>query len=260
MNEQQIRQSIIEACLFLQEKGLIARTWGNVSARLNENEFIITPSGLAYELTKPEDLVVVKIEDCSYDQTQRKPSSEKRIHAEAYKLRNDVNFIVHTHQFYASAICAQEEDIALDDGSFIPCAKYGLPGTKKLATNVTKTYQNNLQTNCFLLAKHGAVCFGKDKNDALNNALYLENECQKLFTQRVSEFKVLNNMKPYLDDYAQLVPCVEPVDDPEALKMVTEKNSAACLYVRNGKPLNFFDAKLQNFVYKTKYSKLRNKR
>ena len=41
------RQKIIRACKFLQDKNLIARTWGNVSARLNEKQFIITPSGLS---------------------------------------------------------------------------------------------------------------------------------------------------------------------------------------------------------------------
>ena len=74
MEEIELRKQIIDACLYLQKTGLIARTWGNVSARLNDKQFIITPSGLAYELTKPEDLVIVNIDDCKYDKSQRKPS------------------------------------------------------------------------------------------------------------------------------------------------------------------------------------------
>lgn len=258
MSELELRKQIIKACLYLKKKGLIARTWGNVSARLNENEFIITPSGLDYELTKPEDLVVVNIGDCSYDRDQRKPSSEKGVHAAAYALRPDVNFIVHTHQYYASAICADESSITLSNGTFVPCVDYGLPSTSKLKNNCKKIFNDFKQTNMFLLAKHGVVTFGTSMKDALDNAEKLEKECKKLFDRRVSKFEMPTDMKPYLDDYAQMFPLNEG-EDEEAIEMVSKKNAAAQLYAVNSKPLSDFDAKLQHTIYKFKYSKLREK-
>ena len=258
MKEIELRKQIIDACLFLQETGLIARTWGNVSARLNDEEFIITPSGLAYELTKPEDLVIVKIKDCSYDKSQRKPSSEKGVHASAYLARADVNFIVHTHQHYASAICADESSIKLSDDTFVPCAEYGLPSTDKLKNNCAKVFNEFKNSNMFLMAKHGTVILGSNKDDALQKAQKLENECKTLFENRVKEFYIPNNMKAYLDDYAQMFP-LNKGEDQEAIKMVLEKNAAAQLYAVNSKPLNLFDAKLQHLIYKFKYSKLRGK-
>ena len=257
MNEQELRLEIIRACKFLQDKNLIARTWGNVSARLNDTQFIITPSGLSYDLTKPEDLVIVNIEDCSYDENQRKPSSEKKVHASAYKLRKDINFIVHTHQHFASAICAEEKDVTLLNGTLVPCAKYGMPSTGKLQKNCEEVFRNNPSSNMFLMAKHGVVTLGKTMDEALNNAVVLEEECEKLFNKNVPNFRVPENMKAYLDDYAQMFPLQEG-EDQEAIDLVKKKNAAAMLYSSNTKPLGFFDAKIQHLVYKMKYSKLKN--
>ena len=257
MTEQELRQEIIDACKFLQEKKLIARTWGNVSARLNDKQFIITPSGLSYDLTKKEDLVIVNIEDCSYDEKQRKPSSEKKVHASAYKMRSDINFIVHTHQHFASAICAKEEDVTLPNGTFVPCAKYGMPSTGKLQKNCEEAFRNNKTSNIFLMAKHGTVTLGKTMKEALDNAIILEEECKKLFNQNVKEFKVPENMKAYLDDYAQMFPLMEN-EDKEAIEIVKNKNAAAMLYSSGAKPLSFLDSKIQHIVYRLKYSKLKN--
>ena len=196
MTEQELRQEIIKACKFLQEKNLIARTWGNVSARLNDKQFIITPSGLSYDLTKPEDLVIVNIEDCSYDDTQRKPSSEKGMHAAAYKHRSDINFIVHTHQHFASAVCADEKDITLSDGTLVPCAKYGISSTKKLTKNCEEAFIKHNASDIFLMAKHGVVILGTSVDNALNDAVNLEKECETIFNNRVKVFRIPENMKP----------------------------------------------------------------
>ena len=249
MEQEELRKQIIDACLYLQETGLIARTWGNVSARLNDEQFIITPSGLAYDLTKPEDLVVVNIKDCKYDENQRKPSSEKLVHASAYALRPDVKFIVHTHQLYASAVCADEASIKLSDGTFVPCAEYGLPSTAKLQKNCAKVFKDFPTANMFLMAKHGVVTFGETMKDALDNAEKLEKECKALFDKRVPNFEIPIKMDAYLDDYAQMFPLNEG-EDEQAIKMVKEKNAAAQLYAINSKPLSDLDQKIQHFIYK----------
>lgn len=258
MKEIELRKEIIKACLYLQKTGLIARTWGNVSARLNDEEFIITPSGLDYKLMKPEDLVIVKIKDCSYDKSQRKPSSEKLVHASAYAAREDVNYIVHTHQFYASAICADEASITLDDGTFVPCADYGLPSTKTLQNNCAKVFNAIKNTNIFLLAKHGAMTFGSTMKEALNNAEKLEKECKEQFNRRVKQFYVKDNIDAYLDDYAQMFPLMKNETDKEAINMVKEKNAAASAYAINSKPMGKLDKTVQHLFYILKYSKLRN--
>lgn len=258
MNELELRKKIIDTCLYLQKTKLVARTWGNVSARLDNEYFIITPSGLDYKQTKPADLVKVRIDDCSYDENQRKPSSEKKIHANAYKLRKDVNFIIHTHQLYASAICADGHSIMLDDNSFVPCAKYGLPSTDTLAKNVTKEYEKFKNSDMFLMDKHGAIILGKNDKDALKKTIYLEEQCKKAFNARVVKIVEVENPKAYLDDYAQMFPSLKD-EDKEAIKLVKEKNNLANLYAIFSKPIGQLDQFIQHFVYKTKYSKLKDK-
>jgi L-ribulose-5-phosphate 4-epimerase len=100
MDEQLIQKAkelVIEAGLKLVKSGLVARTWGNISARVSDTHFVITPKGRGYETLKPRDIVLLKISDCSYE-GDIKPSSEKGIHAAVYRYRQDVNFVIHTQQ------------------------------------------------------------------------------------------------------------------------------------------------------------------
>ncbi len=62
-----LREEIIEVSLKLLEEGLIVRTWGNLSAKIDDNHYIITPSGIRYEDLTPEMLPVVAISDGSYE-------------------------------------------------------------------------------------------------------------------------------------------------------------------------------------------------
>lgn len=101
----QAKKEVIAAGLRLVEKGLIARTWGNVSCRVDENSFVITPSGKPYEGLTPDDIVEVKIDTLSYEGNV-KPSSEKGVHAEVYKAHPEAGFVIHTHQKFASIISA----------------------------------------------------------------------------------------------------------------------------------------------------------
>jgi len=163
----------------LLEKKLIARTWGNISARISKDEFIITPSGRAYDTLTPSDLVRVRISDGSYTGSI-KPSSEKGAHAAAYGLRNQVGFIIHTHQYYASAIAAECRSI-----SAAPCAAYGLPGTSRLRKNIESCIRSNPYDEIFLMARHGALILGSDMDEAFARADALENICKKLVEARV---------------------------------------------------------------------------
>ena len=86
------KEIVVEAGKKLVSTGLIARTWGNVSCRVDDESFVITPSGRAYETLTPDDIVLVKTADLSYE-GDIKPSSEKGIHAQCYLLRPECNFV-----------------------------------------------------------------------------------------------------------------------------------------------------------------------
>jgi len=269
--EEEARNLVIKAGLELVKTGLIARTWGNISARISDKEFIITPSGRAYEDLKPEDLVKMKAEDLSYE-GDIKPSSEKGIHAIAYILRADVNFIIHTHQLYATAIGIDGEDKAGAANT-----KYGLPGTKALKDNVMQSIAKHPSTSSFFLQRHGALLLGKDYDDAFSLALNLEEESKKVFEEKLGDCKPYfefakklgSSLPAYCDDFAQILGQVVDLskekneictgEDKLAEEMILDKNCACMLYAKamHVRPMGIIDANLQRIIYLKKYSKLK---
>lgn len=261
--ESEARELIIRAGEELVKKKLVARTWGNISARISDTQFIITPSGKDYEDITAEDLVVVNISDLKY-KGNVKPSSEKGIHASAYALRKDINFVIHTHQHYASAICAECRDV-----SYAPCAEYGLPGTKKLRKNVEKKIIDNPEFKSFLLAHHGALLLGETYEEAFELANTLEAKSLQTFNMRLDDGINMKrdyyaySVMPWLDDFAQLYGLKhEPPkdEDKKVIDAISAKNITASSYVRGAKPISKADTLLMHTVYKLKYSKLKGKK
>lgn len=207
---------VIRAGKELVEKGLIARTWGNISARISYSEFVITPSGRSYDSLTPDDLVVVDL-DGNYE-GNIKPSSEKKVHAEAYRHRQDVNFVIHTHQVNASAISVLgksipfcetvSEEIKTILGPKIVCANYGLSSTDKLKRAVSAAIAANPECNHVLMKYHGAICMGADYDSAFKVADTLEEVCGKIYTKYVGEPLV---REPYIVNEV-LPPVYEDLD------------------------------------------------
>lgn len=183
--ESQARELVVEAGKVLLETGLIARTWGNVSARISETQFVITPSGRPYDTLTPEDLVIVNIDDYSYE-GEIKPSSEKGIHADAYRLRPSVNFVIHTHQIRASVVGTA--GVSIDNvpekykevlGDCVPVAAYGMPSTEKLRKALETAYMEYPTSKAFMMVHHGACCLGESYEEAFKIAESLEALCKE---------------------------------------------------------------------------------
>lgn len=199
MDIMQAKLAVIEAGKKLVETGLIARTWGNVSCRISADEFVITPSGRSYEDLTPDEIVAVKIEDLSYE-GDVKPSSEKGVHASAYKLRPDCNFVIHTHQLNASVVSVMGKDMPVANeayaavlGSVVPLASYGMPSTKKLKKGVYTAIEQYPQSKAVIMSNHGAVCMGKDYDDAFAIAQTLEDACYEHLS---TKYKIYTDNKP----------------------------------------------------------------
>jgi L-fuculose-phosphate aldolase len=183
MDAGRAKEEVIEAGRLLVKQGLVARTWGNVSCRIDENYFAVTPSGIAYERLSPDTIVVVDIDTLAF-QGNVKPSSEKGIHADAYRGNPEVNFVIHTHQSYATALSVagfsaldpSEEEKELLGGD-IRRAKYGLPGTKRLRNHTAKALAGG--GSVILMERHGALLTGPDRDTAFRRAVLLEEICRR---------------------------------------------------------------------------------
>lgn len=198
MKNQDQKYNIILAGKKLVDSGLISRTWGNISCRIDEKTMLITPSGKDYHLINPDEIVEVNLSDCSYEGAI-KPSVEKGIHAAIYNLKPEVNFIIHTHQNNASVVGVLGEDVINLASSYpmlgkeILCAKYGLPGSKQLCRNVTESIKKS-SSHAVIMVNHGAVCFGKDEVDAFTIASQLEVACEEFLIQK---YKKISGQSTY---------------------------------------------------------------
>ncbi|MDD6667983.1 MAG: class II aldolase/adducin family protein [Lachnospiraceae bacterium] len=180
------QELILRAGRELKRTGLIARTWGNISARISDTSFLITPSGRSYESLTPKDLVEVRLDDLSY-QGDLKPSSEMKVHAVCYRNRPDTDFVIHTHQDYATDLSTLGADLSFPGQSLspVPTADYAIFGSDALAENVDRALKRN-DCRVVLMRNHGTVCLGKDYEDAFRLARQLEDECQKEYLKMIA--------------------------------------------------------------------------
>lgn len=236
MDIQAAKELVIKAGKEVVASGLIARTWGNISCRVSDTQFVITPSGRPYEGLTPEEIVLVNIADLSYD-GDVKPSSEKGIHAEAYKLRPEVNFVIHTHQMQASVISTLGFDINSVDpksaeviGDNVPLASYGLPGTGKLREGVVAAIKRS-DSKAVIMAHHGALCMGESYEDAFAVAAELEKVCAAFICRKYGELTgtIASNLETVYDFVAHRF---------ENKKFAAAPQFEACNSARDGSVFN----------------------
>lgn len=237
----QAKKIVVEAGKQLVSSGLIARTWGNVSCRVSDTQFVITPSGKAYESLTPDDIVLVNMADLSYE-GNIKPSSEKGIHAQCYLHRPEVGFVIHTHQANASAVSAMGKDLNGIKGEsrniigdHIPVSSYGLPGTGKLRKGVIATLERS-NSNALMLKSHGAVCLGRDYDDAFAIANEVEKVCKEYISKSYASFK--NKIASSFEEIYDYVAETKKKADKPAPKMTAydsvKIDDAVVLYDKQG--------------------------
>lgn len=161
---------------------------GNLSARFGDN-IIITTSGSANGYLTEDDFVLI---DFSGDVVKgnKKPSSEKLLHAEFYKMRPDINYVLHVHSPYLStfASCgkALDEPIMAENVFYfghIPLAEYGLPSSQDLVNKTAKYFKD---FDAVLMANHGFIV-----GDSTLEGAYLKLELAESYAQVVLNTKIL---------------------------------------------------------------------
>jgi L-fuculose-phosphate aldolase len=194
METDKLKKKVIEAGLLLVEKGLVTRSWGNISVRVDDRFMLITPSGRSYDQLRSDDLVKVDYYSGAYE-GKIKPSSEYRLHAEVYRHRQEINAVIHTHQMSATTLAAARCELPpiIDDmvqiiGPSVRVTKYTWAGTAKFARQAVKAMHGR---QAVLLANHGAVCVGRSLDEAFVVAEVLEKASRAFI-----EAKFLGGAKP----------------------------------------------------------------
>lgn len=173
------RRKIISTAIKMNTLGINQGKSGNVSARADEG-FLITPTGIPYEETKPEQIVATTFDGSFVGEVL--PSSEWRFHADIYRSRSDVHAIVHTHSVYATTIACLGKNIpafhymiAVAGGRNIRCAPYATFGTQELSDHAVAALE---ERHACLLAQHGMIATGPTLEKALALAVEVETLAQ----------------------------------------------------------------------------------
>jgi L-fuculose-phosphate aldolase len=182
MDLQELKTKVCDAGKMLLKEGLVARTWGNVSIKVNDTQMVITPSGRKYDELTPNEMVLVDIYTLKYE-GNLKPSSELKLHCQIYKTKPEIGAVIHTHQMFGSIVAAAQVDVQVLDenhqnilgGKMIKAAPYALPNTKKITMATAKAIENS---NAALMSNHGVVCIGKDLEHVFDVARTLEKACE----------------------------------------------------------------------------------
>ena len=170
---------IVETARQLTTQGYLMATGGNLSVRIaGRSALAITPSNYDYMKMLPEDICVLNFEQKVLEGSL-KPSVESAMHAAIYRVRPDVNAVVHTHQVYASALTLIQAPIpSLFDeqarflGRSVNIIPYAPSGTGLLAGIIARSVRDH--NNAYMLQNHGALVFGLNMEQAVHNVEILE--------------------------------------------------------------------------------------
>ena len=173
----QEKEQVVRYGKKLIDRRLTTGSGGNISVYNREKNLVaISPSGLDYYETTPEDIVILDM-DGNLVEGKHRPSSEAGMHLAFYKNRADVSGIVHTHSKFATAIACMGWELPAVHyligmaGHRVKCTGYATYGSDELAKEALETIGDS---NAVLLANHGLIALGEDVDRAFSTAEHLE--------------------------------------------------------------------------------------
>ena len=167
MNTQEIKEQICDVCHKMWQQGWVAANDGNVSVKLDDGTYWITPSGISKSFITPEKLIRVDADMNKLEGLpELKPSSEMKMHMRCYAERPDVGAVVHAHPATATGFAVANKPLdkysmietVIAIGS-IPVTPYGTPSTYEVPDAIAPYLAKH---DVLLLQNHGALTVGCD--------------------------------------------------------------------------------------------------
>lgn len=203
----EIASQLLECGRRLEQKGFVAGSDGNISARIGPGQILMTPSGMEKGRLSEADLVVVdengqKLEGCS------RPSSEIGMHLAVYRARPEIGAVVHSHAPYATSFAVagvELPDNILPETVYfvgkVPLVPFAPPGTEAVGVGLGPYLAESF---AFILANHGLLTIGKDLQQAYNIHETVEHTAKVIWLAKalgganplpVDELERLNRMR-----------------------------------------------------------------
>ena len=195
---EELKKKVYKANLDLVKHNLVIFTWGNVSAIDREKGLVvIKPSGVSYDSMKPSDMVVVDLQTGNVVEGDLNPSSDTPTHLVLYREFPKIGGIVHTHSTYATAWAQAGKDIPNIGTTHADYFHDEIPCTEDMTANQMAEYEketgtvivdrirkgniNPVHTPGVLVKNHGPFSWGKDADNAVYNAVVMEQVAKMAF-------------------------------------------------------------------------------
>jgi|UniRef100_A0A7C5EMC0 L-fuculose-phosphate aldolase len=182
--ELKLRQKVVRICQLLHQKNLIAAMDGNVSVKFGDG-LLTTPSGVNKGFLEEDQLIMVDWNGRVVD-GEGQPTSELALHLAVYRLRPEVEAVVHAHPPVATAFSIAGislEDFVLPEVvmtlGVIPTASYATPTSPEVPESIRNLIQKH---DALILERHGALTVGRDLMDAYNKMEKLEHAAVIIFS------------------------------------------------------------------------------
>jgi L-fuculose-phosphate aldolase len=178
-SEFEIKKEMLEIGRRLWQLGFIAANDGNITVKINDNEILTTPTGISKGFMTPDMIIKMNLDGKILTPNKKyRPSSEVKLHIEAYQQRDDINAVVHAHPPYCTSFavagiplnkCVLPE--AVITLGAVPIAPYGTPSTTELSRSIIKHMET---CDVVLLANHGAMTVAENLMTAYHRMETLE--------------------------------------------------------------------------------------
>ena len=195
---EELKQKVFKANLDLVKQGLVIFTWGNVSGIDREKGLVvIKPSGVSYDEMKADDMVVVDLETGEVVEGDLNPSSDTPTHLVLYKAFPNIQGVVHTHSTYATAFAQAGRDIPNIGTTHADYFHDAIPCTGDMTESQMAEYEketgvvivdrikggniNPVHTPGVLVKNHGPFSWGKNPDNAVYNAVVMEQVAKMAF-------------------------------------------------------------------------------
>jgi L-fuculose-phosphate aldolase len=175
--------AVLAAAKDMLRRGLVEGTAGNISARREDGNLVITPSSVDYSDMTLDDLVLVDPNGgVLHAADGRQPSTEMKLHLACYQAFDDIGSVIHSHPVWATmfAISHQSIPACIDEfavycGGDIRCTDYAASGTPEVGSNAVKALEGRAAA---LIANHGLVAVGPRPDKVLHVTALVERTAQ----------------------------------------------------------------------------------
>ena len=187
-----LRETVWRANLALVRSGLVTLSFGNASGVDREaGVMVIKPSGVPYDVLQPEQLVVVSLESGDVVEGDLRPSSDTPTHLRLYRAYPEIGGVVHTHSTCATSWAQAGRSIPALGTTHADHFHGAVPVTRQMTdSEVAGEYEAETgsvivetlerlelsagEMPAVLVASHGPFTWGRDAQEAADNATALE--------------------------------------------------------------------------------------